>query len=51
MSLEAELAKLAGDKAALAARIVELTAVVERLLADHNTVVLDLGDLKWLSGW
>lgn len=48
LPLEAELAKLAGDKAALAARIGDLGAVVERLLADHGAVVLDLGDLKWL---
>jgi hypothetical protein len=48
LPLEAELAKLAGDKAAMAARIVELSSVVERLLVDHSSVVLDLGDLKWL---
>ncbi|TVU42179.1 hypothetical protein EJB05_08572, partial [Eragrostis curvula] len=48
LPLEAELAKLAGDKAAMAARIVELSAMVERLLVEHSGVVLDLGDLKWL---
>jgi hypothetical protein len=48
LPLEAELAKLAGDKAAMVARIVELGAVVERLLMQHSGVVLDLGDLKWL---
>jgi hypothetical protein len=48
LPLEAELAKLAGDKAAMAARIVELNSLVERLLVDHSGVVLDLGDLKWL---
>ncbi|XP_062194885.1 protein SMAX1-like [Phragmites australis] len=48
LPLEAELAKLAGDKAAMAARIGELGAVVERLLLEHSGVVLDLGDLKWL---
>ncbi|GJN09718.1 hypothetical protein PR202_ga27749 [Eleusine coracana subsp. coracana] len=48
LPLEAELAKLAGDKAAMVARIVELGVVVERLLAEHSGVVLDLGDLKWL---
>ncbi|XP_062191139.1 protein SMAX1-like [Phragmites australis] len=46
--LEAELAKLTGDKSAMAARIGELGAVVERLLLEHSGVVLDLGDLKWL---
>ncbi|RCV30446.1 hypothetical protein SETIT_6G095400v2 [Setaria italica] len=48
LPLEGELAKLADDKAALAARIGNLAAVVERLVADHGAVVLDLGDLKWL---
>uniref|UniRef100_A0A0E0ASW4 Clp R domain-containing protein n=1 Tax=Oryza glumipatula TaxID=40148 RepID=A0A0E0ASW4_9ORYZ len=48
LPLEAELAKLAGDKAAMAARIGDLGAVVERLLGEHGGVVLDLGDLKWL---
>ncbi|XP_006659250.2 protein SMAX1-like [Oryza brachyantha] len=48
LPLEAELAKLAGDKAAMAARIGDLAAVVERLLGEHGGVVLDLGDLKWL---
>jgi hypothetical protein len=48
LPLEADLAKLAGDKAAMAARIGDLGAVVQRLLADHGAVVLDLGDLKWL---
>ncbi|KAJ1267958.1 hypothetical protein BS78_07G098900 [Paspalum vaginatum] len=48
LPLEAELAKLAGDKAAMAARIGDLGAVVDRLLAEHGAVVLDLGDLKWL---
>ncbi|XP_066351046.1 protein SMAX1-like [Miscanthus floridulus] len=48
LPLEADLAKLAGDKAAMAARIGGLGAVVQRLLADHGAVVLDLGDLKWL---
>ncbi|KAM0870792.1 hypothetical protein ACQ4PT_039804 [Festuca glaucescens] len=48
LRLEAELAKLAGDKAAMAERIVELGAVVERLVGEHGGVVLDLGDLKWL---
>ncbi|KAG8087020.1 hypothetical protein GUJ93_ZPchr0010g9052 [Zizania palustris] len=48
LPLEAELAKLAGDKAAMAARIGDLGPVVERLLGEHGAVVLDLGDLKWL---
>ncbi|WVZ94294.1 hypothetical protein U9M48_040200 [Paspalum notatum var. saurae] len=48
LPLEAELAKLAGDKAAMAARIGDLGALVDRLLAEHGAVVLDLGDLKWL---
>ncbi|KAL6659154.1 hypothetical protein ACP70R_003194 [Stipagrostis hirtigluma subsp. patula] len=48
LPLEAELAKLAGDKAAMATRIGELGAVVQRLLVEHSGVVLDLGDLKWL---
>jgi hypothetical protein len=48
LRLEADLAKLAGDKPAMADRIVDLGAVVERLVADHGGVVLDLGDLKWL---
>uniref|UniRef100_A0A0D9X5V6 Clp R domain-containing protein n=1 Tax=Leersia perrieri TaxID=77586 RepID=A0A0D9X5V6_9ORYZ len=48
LPLEAELAKLAGDKAAMVARIGDLGAVVERLLGEHGGVVLDLGDLKWL---
>jgi hypothetical protein len=48
LRLEAELANLAGDKAAMAERIAELGAVVERLVEDHGGVVLDLGDLKWL---
>ncbi|XP_047075400.1 protein SMAX1-like [Lolium rigidum] len=48
LRLEADLAKLAGDKAAMADRIVDLGAVVERLVGDHGGVVLDLGDLKWL---
>jgi hypothetical protein len=48
LPLEGELAKLAGDKAALAARIGDLATVVQRLVADHGAVVLDLGDLKWL---
>ncbi|KAL6842277.1 hypothetical protein ACP4OV_027925 [Aristida adscensionis] len=48
LPLEAELVKLAGDKAAMAARIGELGAVVQRLLLEHSGVVLDLGDLRWL---
>ncbi|CAM0911328.1 unnamed protein product [Alopecurus aequalis] len=48
LPLEAELANLAGDKVAMAERIVELRAVVERLVDEHGGVVLDLGDLKWL---
>ncbi|TVU14042.1 hypothetical protein EJB05_37487, partial [Eragrostis curvula] len=50
LPLEAELAKLASDKVAMAARIVELGAVVDMLLVEHSGVVLDLGDLKWLVG-
>uniref|UniRef100_A0ACD6A3Y1 Uncharacterized protein n=1 Tax=Avena sativa TaxID=4498 RepID=A0ACD6A3Y1_AVESA len=48
LRVEAELANLAGDKAAMAERIVELGAVVERLVDEHGGVVLNLGDLKWL---
>ena len=48
LRLEAELANLAADKVAMAERIVELGAVVERLVHEHGGVVLDLGDLKWL---
>jgi hypothetical protein len=48
LPLEGDLAKLACDKAAMAARIGDLGASVQRLLADHGAVVLDLGYLKWL---
>lgn len=48
LQLEAELAQLAGDMAAIAERIGELGAVIERLVGEHGGVVLDLGDLKWL---
>ncbi|KAI4973439.1 hypothetical protein ZWY2020_035700 [Hordeum vulgare] len=48
LHLEAELAKLAGDKVAMAERIGKLGAVVERLVGEHGGVILDLGDLKWM---
>lgn len=48
LRLEVELANLAGDKVAMVERIVELGALVDRLVDEHGAVVLDLGDLKWL---